>query len=78
MRYDATDASGNNAEQLVFMLTLDDLTKPKFITKCATQQTLEAYDDGSTSLCTSETAFDNVATDGSRVGNWQNFGLLGA
>lgn len=66
MRYDATDASGNNAEQLVFMLTLDDLTKPKFITKCATQQTLEAYDDGSTSLCTSETAFDNVATDGSR------------
>merc|ERR1711871_1087445 len=67
MRYDATDASGNTAEQLVFMLTLDDLTKPQFTTTCDAKQTLEAFSDTTTSLCTTETAQDNVATDGTRV-----------
>jgi len=61
MRYDASDAAGNQADQLVFMLTLDDEEKPTFTYSCS-DQIIEAapYQHP---VCTMDTADDNVDGD---------------
>jgi hypothetical protein len=57
LKFDASDAAGNHAEQVVFALILDDTTKPT-ITQCGGDQTVEAATDFK--LCHSDSAYDNI------------------
>jgi hypothetical protein len=57
LKFDAKDAGGNHAEQMVFALILDDTTKP-VITQCGGDETVEAAT--SFKLCSSDTATDNL------------------
>jgi len=64
-KYDAKDASGNRADQLVFALILDDTTKPEIIGTCADETVNAATgtcDNCSKEwkICSSDIATDNV------------------
>jgi hypothetical protein len=57
-KYDASDAAGNHAEQIVFALILNDISAPK-ISMCGSKAvTVEAA--GSWKLCSGSIAVDNV------------------
>jgi len=57
LKFDASDAAGNHAEQVVFALILDDTTKP-VITQCGGDKTVEAAT--TFKLCHSDAAWDNM------------------
>jgi hypothetical protein len=60
-KYDAKDAAGNHAEQVVFALILDDETAPT-LTMCGGEaETVEAA--STWKLCASSTADDNIDVD---------------
>merc|ERR1719183_811123 len=60
-RYDATDLSGNKAEQIVFALILDDTESPK-IQLCG--GAFEKWEAASSSrLCSYSSAYDNIDKD---------------
>jgi len=57
-KYDATDASGNHAEQVVFALILDDKTKPAIALCGKGHELVQAA--SSWKLCGGTTAHDNI------------------
>ena len=61
-KYDATDAAGNHAEQVVFALILDDAVAPKLIVCDGDAETVEAAST-TWKLCASSTAEDNIDGD---------------
>jgi len=64
-KYDAADASGNRADQLVFALILDDTTAPQIIGECGDETVNAATGtcancDKTWTLCASDVVTDNV------------------
>merc|ERR1719258_158225 len=60
IKYDATDDSGNNADQLVLMLTLDDTQKPDILFgTCPENQPITAG-PAADLVCVDDAATDNV------------------
>jgi hypothetical protein len=57
-KYDANDAAGNHAEQVVFALILDDLTAPVISVCSGTAETVEAA--SAWTLCSGSIATDNI------------------
>jgi hypothetical protein len=58
-KYDATDAAGNHAEQVVFALILDDAVAPKLVVCDGDAETVEAAST-TWKLCASSTADDLI------------------